>query len=154
MYIREKNLGYEHLDTAMSYNNIARFYLYNFDYENALKYFQKALPIYIKRVGNKCPDTAKCYHNIAWTLYLMARFKEALRWAKKAMEILPENTNIINTLAYTYYGLGQYEEALKHFELCKKLQTEQNDNEDNILESEIRIAQLNGLIKNEGVSEQ
>jgi tetratricopeptide (TPR) repeat protein len=55
--IREKVLGKEHPDIAMSYNNIGSVFFFQGDYPKALEYLQKALSILEKVLGPDHPNT-------------------------------------------------------------------------------------------------
>jgi beta-glucosidase len=56
---------------------------------------------------------------------MTGKYNEALPWAEKAVKAYPGNSDIIDTLATVYQGLGQYDDALEQFNLCLKLQKEQ-----------------------------
>lgn len=62
--IREKVLGTEHPDTAISYNNIGVAYDRLGDYEKALDYYFKALAICEKVLGLEHPNTKTAQENI------------------------------------------------------------------------------------------
>ena len=145
--IREKALGKEHPVTAGSYNNIGIVCKNKGDYDKALEYHLKAMEIREKILGKEHPKTAWSYNNIAWTYHLMDKYKEALPWAEKAVAAFPNNSDIIDTLATVYQGLGRYDEALEQFELCLKLGKEQGDSEESIHETEEKIEELKKQMK-------
>ena len=84
--IREKVLGKEHPDTAISYNNIGTVYYIKGDYDNALKYLFKALEIREKKLGPEHPLTRTTYRNIGNVYMKMGNKQEAQKWFDKAKE--------------------------------------------------------------------
>ena len=110
-------------------------------------YFQRTMAISKKIFGSEHPKTASLFNTLAWTLHLTGRFDDALPWAQKAVKAFPEDTNSIDTLASVYQDLHRYDEALEQFELCLKLKQEQNESDDNIHETEEKIATLKALMK-------
>ena len=148
--IWEKIFETEHPDMAILYSNIGETYNDMGDYDKALEYHQKAIVIREKVLRTEHPDTASSYNDIAWTYHLMEKYEKALPWAEKAVEAYPDNPKIINTLATVYKGLERYNKALEQFELCLKLQKEQNASKDSIHETEEKIASLKEM-KNEDI---
>ena len=107
------------------------------DYEKAIEWYKKSAEQNYK----------KAYNELAWHFHLTGKYDEALPWAEKAVDAFPENTNNIDTLACVCQDLGRYNEALEQFELCLKLQHEQNATEDDVHETEEKIASLKNLMK-------
>ena len=62
--IREKKLGKEHPDTAISYNNMGLIYADTGDKHQAISWFQKALEINEKMLGKEHPTAIKTYRNL------------------------------------------------------------------------------------------
>ena len=59
-------------------------------------------------------DNAVVLNNYAYHLSVMEQsLKEALRMAKKATELSPNNATYLDTLAWVYYKLGEYDQAKK-----------------------------------------
>ena len=116
------------------------------DYDMALEFYMKALTIRENVLGKKHPATAYLYNNIAWTLHSSGQDAKALPYALKAVEAIPDNYYMIDTLAETYQKIGKNNEALEQFELCLKLQKEQNASEESIHEMEKKIAVLKAKI--------
>ena len=77
----------------------------------------------------------------------MGKYHDALTWAEKAVAASPNIPEIIDTLATVYQGLGRYDEAMEQFELCLKLEKEQEASEESIHETEEKIAELKALMK-------
>ena len=44
----------------------------------------------------------------------IAEFKEALKYISRALELLPDDPAIIDSMGWIQYRLGNYNEALKH----------------------------------------
>jgi TPR repeat protein len=105
------------------------------DYSKAIEWYQKAAK----------HDYKQTYNEIAWTYHLMGKYEEALPWADKAVALFPSNPNYIDTLATVYQGLGRYNEAMEHFELCLKLYKEK-ENSEGVNETEAKIAALKELM--------
>ena len=104
--------------------------------------YNKAVEWYLKAAEQGYEHS---YNELAWTYHLMGKYEEALPWAEKAIAAFPSDSNITDTLATVYQGLGRYEEALQQFKQCLELQKEQQLPEENIQETETKIAQLKKL---------
>lgn len=135
--IFEKVLGTKHPTTLFCYGSILGNYVKINEYASAEKCLLK-----LTEYNHK-----NSYNNIAWTYHLMGKYEEARPWAEKAIAAFPSDSNIIDTLATVYQGLGRYEEALQQFKQCLKLQKEQQLPEEDIQETETKIAQLKELMK-------
>ena len=122
--IREKVLGYEHPDTATTYNNIAVIYNNLGEYNQALDWHEKALTIYEKILGFEHPDTAATYNNIAFVYNNLGEYDKALEWYEKALAIYekvlgyehPSTATTYNNIAGVYYKLGEYDKVLECIE--------------------------------------
>jgi tetratricopeptide (TPR) repeat protein len=79
-------------------------------YDLAVKYLEKAIRIF--------PDTARYYDEIAfYTLYLPDRDNStALGRQLEALEIDPDNDYFINNLGWIYLMMGNFHDALEHFQ--------------------------------------
>ncbi len=102
------------------------------DYSNSLKYYNKALIIYKKVLGEKHSDTATTYNNIALVWFVQGNYYEALKWYKKALdtykEVLgerhPYTAIAYNNMALAYSELDNYSEALKLHEEALNIRKE------------------------------
>ena len=65
------------------------------------------------------------YREVACCLYTIEEYDKALSWAEKAVKEYPEDHFGIYCLASIYQALGRKEEALSQYELCLKLEEEQ-----------------------------
>lgn len=114
------------------------YYSYNIsDYNKAIQLLEKSAE----------QGYVESSNDIAWTYHLMGKYEDALPWAKKAVDLFPEDHNIIDTLATVYQGLGRFSEAMEQFNLCLKLKQEQNVDEDDIVETKEKISALKKLMK-------
>jgi tetratricopeptide (TPR) repeat protein len=62
--IKEKQLGPNHVDVALTYNNIGLVYREKGDLDQAKDYFQRALEIKEKQLGPNHVKVAHAYNNI------------------------------------------------------------------------------------------
>ena len=111
-------------------------------YEEVEQDYGKAVEWYLKAAEQEYENS---YNNLAWIYYLMEEYETALIWAGKAILAIPEDSYVIDTLASIYQSMGRYEEALQQFEQCLELQKEQQLSEEDIQETEAKIAQLKKL---------
>ena len=73
---------------------------------------------------------------------MIEEYEEALPWAEAAVKEYPEDNFGIYCLASIYQALGRKEEALSQFELCLKLEEEQQADGEMINETKDRIREL------------
>ena len=80
-------LGSEHPDTAATYDNMAVVYCDQGDYEKALEYHGKALPIRERVLGSEHPSTAMTYNNMANVYYDQGDYEKALEYYQRALKV-------------------------------------------------------------------
>ena len=131
--IRQTILGKEHIDVAVSLNNLASLYESLGEYEKALPLYQEALAIFQKRLGEENTAVAISLNNLAHLYQLMGRYEQALSFYQKTLEMRrkilgnehPDVAISLNNLASLYESLGEYEKALslyqKALEMLEKL---------------------------------
>ena len=93
------------------------------DYENALKWYKKALAIREKVLGKDHPDTATTYNNIAGVYSRKGEYDIALEWYEKALAIRekvlgkdhPDTATTYNNIAGVYSRKGEYDIALEWY---------------------------------------
>lgn len=66
------------------------------------------------------PDNAQAHSNRGYTLALLGRKEEARVDLKKAVE-LQSDAAMRNRVGWAYFNLGDYEEAVRHFEESAKM---------------------------------
>ena len=81
------------------------------------KSYRKAEKI-LKQLASRYPDNGTAFNNLAW-IYATSEDagfrdgKRALSYAHMALVLTPDDYHVWNTLAETYYVLGNYERALR-----------------------------------------
>ena len=85
--IREKVLGPEHPDTAITLNNLAILYRNQGKYEEAEPLFQRALAIKEKALGPEHPATARTLNNLALLYWNQGKYEEAEPLFQRALAI-------------------------------------------------------------------
>ena len=121
--IREKELGTEHPDTTIIYNNMADIYHGQGNHLNALKYYWKVLDIREKTLGKDHPDTATTYNNIAWVYFHQCDNIHSLEFFGKASTSTekikgadhPDTATSYNNMALVYNHQGDYSRALEYY---------------------------------------
>ena len=94
------------------------------NYEKALEWYEKALAIREKVLGEEHPDTASTYNNMATTFEKQHKYEKALDLYEKALAIRekvlgeehPDTATIYNNMALTYDYRGSPEKALEWYE--------------------------------------
>ena len=127
--IYEQELGLEHPDTAMSYNDMGIVYCRQGDYAAALAWYEKALTIREKVLGLEHPDTAGSYNNIGSVYHEQGEYAKALEWYAKALTIFekvlglehPDTATSYNNVGAAYANQGDYPEALEWHEKALKI---------------------------------
>ncbi len=117
--IREKALGPEHPDTAVSLNNLAELYSATGDYAKAEPLYQRALAIHEKARGHEHPDTATSLNNLAYYHRRTGDYAKAEPLYLRSLEIRErtlgaehsETANSLNNLAELYIATGAYIKA-------------------------------------------
>jgi tetratricopeptide (TPR) repeat protein len=120
--IRERILGTEHPETAVSYNNIGVTYDSMGEYPKALEYFLKDLAIRECVFGTEHPDTAGSYNNIGSLYGCTGNYPKALKYHLKALAIRerilgadhPSTAISYNNIGLAYNSMGDYPKALEY----------------------------------------
>ena len=110
LVIREKILGPEHPDTALSLNNLALLYDSQANYPAAVPLYQRALKINEKILGPEHPDTASSLNNLAGLYDSQANYAAAKPLYQRALKINekvlgpehPDTAKSLNNLAVLY----------------------------------------------------
>lgn len=105
LFIRERILGLNHPDTAMSYCNIGAIFECLEQYEESLFYYNTALKIEYKTLGIDHPNTASSINNVGmayWNLFISGKQSDEYDIvAQKIFDFLITSLNIrINLLGF------------------------------------------------------
>jgi len=129
LVIHKEVLGFDHPDTASSYNNIALVYSRQGEYGKSLELYDKAMKICEKVLGLDHPDTASSYNNIAGVYYCQGEYAKALELYEKALVIRekvlgvghPDTAISYNNIATVYEKQGEYDKALELYDKVLKI---------------------------------
>lgn len=105
-------------------NNMAGVYQEQGDYEKALEYYDKALDVRERTLGNDHPYTATTYNNMAGVYKEQGDYEKALEYYEKDLEISertlgndhPSTATTYNNMAGVYKAQGDYKKALEYLE--------------------------------------
>jgi CHAT domain-containing protein len=117
--IREKVLGQEHPDVALSLNNLANLYQNMGNYQKAEPLYQRSLAIWEKVLGQEHPDVALSLNNLALLYKEMDNYQKAEPLYQRSLAILekvlgqehPLVATSLNNLAVLYKEMGNYQKA-------------------------------------------
>ena len=85
--IKEKQIGPNHVDVALSYNNISLVYYDKADLAQAKDYYQRALEIREKQLGPNHVDVPVSYNNIGLVYSKKGDLDQAMDYYQRALEI-------------------------------------------------------------------
>jgi len=122
--IREKVMGAEHPDTALSLNNLGLLLQSQGDFAGARRYLERALAIKEKALGPDHLDTARSLNNLGFLLYSQGNFTAARPYYDRALAIKektlgqehPDTALSLNNFGSLLYGQGDFEGARPYFE--------------------------------------
>lgn len=117
MNIMEDVRRSNHQDKAKMYNNIAVVYKSLKDYDKALEYYYKAVPL----LEDEC-DFANVYSNIATLNQRLGNFDKAIEYGRKAVEIgksvlddtHPDLAHLYRKMGGVYEACGDFANALEY----------------------------------------
>ena len=87
LFICEEMLGSEHLEVALSLNNLAEIYRTLGRYKKAEPLYLRSRNIFVNALGPDHPRTATSFNNVASCLNAQGRYGEAEPLYRKALEI-------------------------------------------------------------------
>lgn len=93
----------ENPDNAQARFSLANWYIERQRYDAAITHYQALVDL-------TDGENAVVYNNLAW-LYQQTGDERALEAALHAYELAPNSADILDTLGWIHYGLGEYEEA-------------------------------------------
>ena len=122
--IKEKALGPDHPNVAITLNNMANLHYAQGRYDEALPLYERDLTISEKALGPNDPHVAITLNNMANLHYAQGRYDEALPLYERDLTISekalgPDHPNVaitLNNLAEFYHAQGRYDEALPLYE--------------------------------------
>ncbi|XYI00861.1 tetratricopeptide repeat protein [Sorangium sp. So ce1128] len=127
--LREKALGSEHPDVAMSLNNLALLYDTKGDYAKAEPLHQRALRIKEKELGSEHPDVATSLNNLASLYQTEGDYAKAEPLYQRALRILekalgsehPDVATLLDNLASLYFTKEDYAKAEPLFQRALRI---------------------------------
>ncbi len=125
-------LGEFHPEVAMSYNNIGTAYGRKGDYENQLKYYQKALMIQERQPHGSRTSVELSYNNIGACFRFVGDVDKALIYYFKALNIRVKRygemsqkvANSYNNIGSAYGKMGEYALQLKYLKKSSAIYSE------------------------------
>jgi CHAT domain-containing protein/Tfp pilus assembly protein PilF len=117
--IREKSLGKDHPDVALSLNNLAALYEAQGKYSEAAPLYQRSLAIVEKALGKDHSDVATSLNNLALLYKKQGKYSEAEPLYQRSLAIdekalgkdHPDVAKSLGNLATLYVAQGKYSEA-------------------------------------------
>ena len=121
LFITEKFRGSNHVDVAMSYNNLGNVHKALGNFQEAKQYHEKALNIRTEQLGSKHVDVATSYHNLGNVHADLGDFQVAKKCYEKSLNIRTEQlgSNHVD-VAMSYNNLGTVHQNLGHFQEAKQ----------------------------------
>jgi len=119
LQLREKALGPDHPNVAISLNNLAALYEAQGKYAEAEPLYKRLLEIREKALGPDHPNVAISLNNLAELYRVQCKYAEAEPLYKRSLEIWekalgPDHPNVatsLNNLVLLYQAQGKYAEA-------------------------------------------
>ncbi len=111
-----------------AYYNLALLYAKSDQTLKAINFVDKALTLVDDDDGNA--DASDLYLLKANCLSDMEEYKKALPFYEKSLSIDPDNSNAHYNLGYTYFQLGQWQNAISHFDQYIKIGNDEDEEED------------------------
>jgi tetratricopeptide (TPR) repeat protein len=119
LQLREKALGPDHPDVAISLNNLAAIYEAQGKHGEAEALYKRSLEIREKALGPDHPYVATSLNNLAELYRVQGKYSEAETLYKRSLEIWekalgPDHPNVatcLNNLVLLYEAQGKYSEA-------------------------------------------
>jgi len=133
LQIREKQLGPDHPNFAISLNNLAELYRSLGSYSEAKPLYQQALKIIEKALGPAHPDVAISLNNLALLYKSLGSYSDAEPLYQRALKINekvlgpdhPYVAQSLNNLAVLYYSMGSYSDVEPLYQQALKIREKQ-----------------------------
>ena len=118
-----KKFGPEHVDVAVSYNNLGLVHDKLGNYEQAKEYYHRDLAISLKQLGPEHVDVATSYNNLGVVYVNLGNYEQAKEYCHRALAIKlkqlgPEHVDVAtsyNNSGVVYVNLGNYEQAKEYY---------------------------------------
>lgn len=78
-------------------------------YEEALEGYKKALEL----TSGNVSEQRDIYYNVGNTYFMLKKYEKAAKNFEKALEASPDNTQILENLAFTYVRMGEREKGIE-----------------------------------------
>jgi len=122
--IKEKALGPDHPEVAVSLNHSAVLYMNAGESARAKSLFERVIAIREKAFGANSPDVAKVLHNLAIVHYNVGEYEQSIVLYRRALAIYDSASGIdeivicrsLNNLANALYEIGDYSGARQYAE--------------------------------------
>ncbi|WKN44239.1 tetratricopeptide repeat protein [Tunicatimonas pelagia] len=119
MQIGENEFGHQHINTGITYDNLARLLEIKGEYKQAEPLYHKVIRIREKVLGKQHPDTANSYNNLAVLLERQGKYEEAEPLHRRAIQIKkqvlgeehPNTATSYSNLAVLLEMKGKYKQA-------------------------------------------
>ncbi|KGR79420.1 tetratricopeptide repeat protein [Ureibacillus manganicus] len=89
---------------GIAYNNV-------YEWDVAIKYYKQALSIVEQLNNSSNSDKLMIYNDLGYSSECQYLYHDAILYYQSALEISPENYNVLSNLARTYYKIGDFKEA-------------------------------------------
>lgn len=118
-YLEETNAKDDEFKGSVCYY-LGHAYYELFNYDESLKYHNKALEIRLNVYGENHPSVAISYNNIGYVFRKKGKLDESLKYYNKALKFqLKLHGENHADVAYTYMRLSEIHEKIKDFDLAK-----------------------------------
>ncbi|MDQ5920215.1 MAG: hypothetical protein QG673_271 [Pseudomonadota bacterium] len=107
--------GYDLLNRKLSVYGKNPEYLYQYAvFSGMMNYTKQSISLY-KKYLKQNPDRAFAYNDLGYIYADQTRdYKQAKKYADKAYKLAPNDPNVLDTLGWIYYKLGDYNKALSY----------------------------------------
>lgn len=118
-------------DDAYSLYSKGNEYFNNYDYDNALTYYLKAIPVYEKVYGKTHIYTADVYFFTGLSYYWKIDYEKSLNWLNKSLEIYKSpngdkqsEANALVFIGNIYYDYSDYNSAIDFYNISLSINKE------------------------------
>ncbi len=131
--IKERQLGPDHLELAVSLNNLGRLLLFTEGAAAARPWFERLVGVRERNLGPDDPAVARALNNLAVSLKELGEYATARKALERSLRILeqrvgPDHGDVMgvrNSLASLLRHMGEAEAALREFERQREVHIRQ-----------------------------